>query len=86
MNNPNIDLNFSKDADIAEILGMDDKLKEMESDLSTNMTDTQVNLNRKINELHNFLKNQYISKLYHIKQNSIADIYVKFLFKLRKTE
>jgi hypothetical protein len=86
MNNPNIDLNFSKDADITEILGMDDKLREMESDLSTNMTDTQVNLNRKINELHNFLKNHYISKLYHIKQNSIADIYVIFLFKLRKTE
>jgi hypothetical protein len=81
MNNTNIDLNFSKDADITEILGMDDKMKEMESQLTSNMTDSQANLNKKILELHNFLKNQYVSRLYHIKQNTIADIYVNFKYK-----
>lgn len=78
MNNTNIDLNFSKDVDVTEILGMDDKMKEMESHLNSNITDSQVNLNKKILELHNFLKNQYISRVYHIKQNTIADIYVNY--------
>lgn len=76
MNNSNIDLNFPKDADITEVLGMDDKLKEMESDLTNNLTDSQVNLNRKINELENYLKNKYLSGVYQIKQDTIADIYV----------
>lgn len=80
MNNTNIDLSFSKDADITEILGMDDKMREMESQLNSNITDSQVNLNKKILELHNFLKNKYISRLYHIKQNTIADIYVNFKY------
>jgi len=81
MNNTNIDLNFSKDADITEILGMDEKMKEMESILNTNVTDSQVNLNKKMLELHNLLKNQYISRLFHIKQNTIAETYVNLNFK-----
>ena len=81
MNNTNIDLNFSKDTDIVEVLGMDDKMKELEGELHSNVTDSQINLNKKIHELHNFLKNQYISRLYHIKQNTIAEIYViKIIF------
>lgn len=79
MNNPNIDLNFPKDADITEILGMDEKLKEMESHLNANVTDSQINLNKKIVELNDFVKNQYISRLYHIKQNTIAETYVIIL-------
>ena len=74
MNNPNSDLNFSKDADITEVLGMDDKLKEMEANLTENMTEHMVNVNKKVQEVEFFLKNQYITKIYQIKQNTVADI------------
>jgi len=80
MNNSNNDINFPKNADITEILGMEDKMSEMQNQLDNNATDTQKNFNRKVLELQSFLKNQYISRLYHIKQNTIADIYVKFQF------
>lgn len=81
MNNTNIDSNFPKDADITELLGMDEKMQEMESLLNSNVTDSQVNLSKKILEIHNLLKNQYISRLYQIKQNTIADTYVNIKFK-----
>ena len=76
MSNSNIDLTFTKDADITEILGMDDKLKEMESSLSENMTEHMLNINKKFQELENFLKNQYLTRVYQIKQNTMAEIYV----------
>ena len=78
MNNSNSDLSFSKDADITEVLGMDDKLKEMENNLTENMTEHMVNVNKKVQEVEFFLKNQYITKIYQIKQNTVADIYVNF--------
>lgn len=79
-NNTNIDLNFtnSSDADITEVLGMDEKLKEMENSLKDNMTEHMVNVNKKVEELQYFLKNQYITRIYQIKQNTMAEIYVKY--------
>ncbi len=77
MSNPNIDLKFSKDADITEILGMNEKMTEMQSHLNSNISDSQVNLNKKINELNNFLKTQYSTSVNQIKHNSIAEFYVK---------
>ena len=82
MNNPSSDLNFSKDADITEVLGMDDKLKEMETNLTENMTEHMVNVNKKVQELEFFLKNQYISRVHQIKQNTMAEIYVNILYLL----
>ena len=79
MNNPNSDLNFSKEADITEVLGMDDKLKEMETNLTENMTEHMVNVNKKVQELEFFLKNQYITRVYQIKQNTMAEIYVNII-------
>ena len=76
MNNSNIDLTFSNETDITDILGMDEKLKEMETSLTENMTEHMVNVNKKFQELENYLKNQYLTKVYQIKQNTIAEIYV----------
>jgi hypothetical protein len=78
MNNSNIDLTFSNETDITDILGMDEKLKEMETSLTENMTEHMVNVNKKFQELENYLKNQYLTKVYQIKQNTIAEIYVFF--------
>jgi len=78
MNNSNIDLTFSNNEDITDVLGMDDKLKEMETSLSENMTEHMVNVNKKVQEIEYFLKNQYLTRVYQIKQNTTADIYVFF--------
>lgn len=80
MNKSNNDLNFSKDADITEVLEMGNKMSEMQNQLNSNPTDSQIILNKKINELQLYLKNQYNSKIFQIKQNAIADIYVIYTF------
>lgn len=77
MNNSNIDLNFSKDADITEVLGMDQRLKDIEKELSLNISQTQINYNRKLVEIKSFLKNHYNSRLTLIKQNTISDVFVR---------
>jgi hypothetical protein len=78
MNNSNIDLTFSKDDDITEVLGMEEKMKEMENSLADNMTEHMVNVTKKIKELEFYLKNQYITRVNQLKQNAMADIYVNF--------
>lgn len=78
MNNSNIDLTFSKDDDITEVLGMEEKMKEMENSLADNMTEHMINVTKKIKELEFYLKNQYITRVNQLKQNAMADIYVNF--------
>jgi hypothetical protein len=73
----NIDLNFNKDADITEVLGMDEKFKEMENEVNANASESQKVLNKRVYEIHNFIKNTYNSRLYHIKQDTISQIYVR---------
>jgi hypothetical protein len=73
-NKENFDL--SQDADITEVLGMEEKMKEMENILSNDVSDSFINTNKKVTELNVFSRNQFLSRLHYIKQNSMAEIYV----------
>ena len=75
-----------KNEDFTEVLNMKEELEALKKDMGENMTETQVDFQKKINQLIRFRNNMLLSYFESINEKGYIELNVRIIKLFRKKE